>query len=134
MHVFGVDWHEGLHEYQVRDAQGKIGYIDYLLPDKILIEMKSRGESLVRAYNQGYDYCKCLSPDEYPELLMVSDFDYIQITNLRTMQTFKKFKLSTLKQHVRMCGILAGYDSEVTYQLVTAEPIPIRNYAKIRNQ
>ncbi len=40
MHVFGVDWHEGLHEYQVRDAQGKIGYIDYLLPDKILIEMK----------------------------------------------------------------------------------------------
>ena len=32
------------------------------------------------------------------------------------MQTFKKFKLSTLKQHVRMCGILAGYDSEVTYQ------------------
>ena len=40
MHVFGVDWHEGLHEYQVRDAQGKIGYIDYLLPDKILIEMQ----------------------------------------------------------------------------------------------
>lgn len=48
MHVFGVDWHEGLHEYQVRDAQGKIGYIDYLLPDKILIEMKREEKACTR--------------------------------------------------------------------------------------
>ncbi|MDI6533354.1 DNA methyltransferase [Bacillus mycoides] len=116
MNVFGVDFHEGLHEYQVRDAQGKIGYIDYLLPGKILIEMKSKGESLVRAYNQGYDYTKCLTPDEYPELLLVSNFDYIQVTNLKTMQTFKKFKVSQLKNRVRMLGLLAGYNSEVTFK------------------
>jgi type I restriction-modification system DNA methylase subunit len=114
--VFGVDIHEGLHEYQVRDGQGRIGYIDYLLPGKILIEMKSKGESLVRAYNQGYDYCKCLKPEEYPELLLVSDFDYIQVTNLKTMQTFKKFKISQLKKHVRMLGVLAGYNSVVTFK------------------
>jgi hypothetical protein len=114
--VFGVDWHEGLHEYQIRDMQGKIGYIDYLLPCKILIEMKSKGESLIRAYNQGYDYLKCLKPEEYPELLMVSDFDYIQVTNLRTMQSFKKFKINQLKNHIRMFGTLAGYNSEVTFK------------------
>ncbi|SCL90592.1 Protein of unknown function [Bacillus wiedmannii] len=28
MRVFGVDFHEGLHEYQIRDTQVKIGYID----------------------------------------------------------------------------------------------------------
>ncbi|MBJ8031848.1 DNA methyltransferase [Bacillus cereus group sp. N21] len=116
MNVFGVDFHEGLHEYQVRDNQGKIGYIDYLLPGKILIEMKSKGESLIRAYNQGYDYTKCLKPDEYPELLLVSDFDYIQVTNLKTMQTFKRFKVSQLKSHVRMLGTLAGYTSEITFK------------------
>lgn len=116
MHVFGIDWHEGMHEYPVTDIEGRTGYIDYLLPGKILIEMKSKGESLIRAYNQGYDYCKCLSDDEYPELLLVSDFDYIQVTNLRTMQTFKKFKLSQLKNHVRMLGTLAGYNSEVTFK------------------
>lgn len=115
MSIFGVDWHEGLHEHQVRDMQGKIGYIDYLLPGKILIEMKSKGESLTRAYNQGYEYVRCLKPDEYPELLMVSDFDYIQVTNLSTMQTFKKYKISQLKNRVRMFGKLAGYNSEVTF-------------------
>ncbi|MGG4289972.1 DNA methyltransferase [Priestia megaterium] len=116
MNVFGVDFYKGLHEHQVRDSQGKIGYIDYLLPGKILIEMKSKGESLVRAYNQAYDYTKCLKPEEYPELLLVSDFDYIQVTNLKTMQTFKKFKVSQLKSRVRMLGLLAGYNSEVTFK------------------
>ncbi|KMT21611.1 DNA methyltransferase [Clostridium cylindrosporum] len=116
MSVFGVDWHEGLHEYQVYDYQGRVGYVDYLLPGKILIEMKSKGESLVKAYNQGYDYAKCLKPDEYPELLMVSDFNFIQVTNLKTMQTFKKFKVSELKNKVRMLGTLAGYNSEVTFK------------------
>lgn len=116
MSVFGVDWLEGLHEYQVYDAEGKMGYIDYLLPGKILIEMKSKGESLIRAYNQGYDYAKCLKPEEYPELLLVSDFEYIQVTNLKSMKTFKKFKLNQLKKNIRMLGTLAGYNSEVTFK------------------
>ena len=85
MRVFGVDFHEGLHEYQIKDAQGKIGYIGYLLPGKILIEMKSKGEILVRGYNQGYEYTKCLKLEEYPELLLVSDFNYVQITNLKVL-------------------------------------------------
>lgn len=116
MAVFGVDWHEGLHEYPIRDVDGRIKYIDYLLPGKIIIEMKSKGESLIRAYNQAYEYVKCLTPEEHPELLMVSDFEYIQITNLKTMQTFNKFKLTKLKDHLRMLGILAGYTSEVKFK------------------
>lgn len=116
MYVFGVDWHEGLHEYKVRDLEGREGLIDYLLPGKIIIEMKSKGESLIRAYNQCYDYVKCLKPEEYPELLMVSDFEYIQVTNLKTMQTFNKFKISKLSKHIRMLGCLAGYNSEVEFK------------------
>jgi len=116
MAVFGVDWHDGLHEHPVINGEGRQNYIDYLLPGKILIEMKSKGESLIRAYNQGYDYVKCLKPDEYPELLLVSDFEWIQVTNLKTMKTFKQYKLKDLKKHVRMLGSLAGYDSAVTFK------------------
>ena len=116
MAVFGVDWHDGLHEYQIWTGDGRVNYIDYLLPGKILIEMKSKGESLIRAYNQGYDYSKCLKPDEYPELLLVSDFEWIQVTNLKTMQTFKNYKLKDLKKHVRMLGGLAGYNSQITFK------------------
>lgn len=116
MNIFNVDFYEGLHEYQIRNLNGRIGYIDYLLPGKILIEMKSKGESLVRAYNQAYDYTKSLNKEDYPELLLVSDFEYIQVTNLGTMQTFKKFKVSQLKNHIRMLGTLAGYTSDITFK------------------
>lgn len=116
MSVFGIDWHEGLHEYQVYDNEGKVGYVDYLLPGKILIEMKSKGDSLILAYNQGYAYTKCLKESEYPEILMVSDFENIQITDLKTMKTFKKFKVSELKKKIRMLGILAGYKTDVTFK------------------
>jgi len=47
---------------------------------------------------------------------MVCDFDQIQVTNLRTGQTFQKFKLNQFKKHLRMFGIVAGYTSEVTYK------------------
>jgi hypothetical protein len=116
MSIFGVDWHEGNHEYPVKDIQGKNNYIDYILPGKILIEMKSKGESLIIAYNRGMDYLKCLKPEEYPELLMVSDFENIQVTNLKSMKSFNSFKLSQLKKYVRMFGILAGYNSEVDFK------------------
>lgn len=116
MEIFGVDWREGLHEYQIRDSDGRLNYIDYLLPGKILIEMKSKGESLIRAYNQGAHYVKNLNPEDQPELLLVCDFEYFEVTNVRTGQRFKKFKLNKLKQHVRMFGVLAGYDSEVDYE------------------
>lgn len=116
MSVFGIDWHEGLHEYKVRNIEGRDGLIDYLLLGKIIIEMKSKGESLIKAYNQCYDYVKCLKPEEYPELLMVSDFEYIQVTNLKTMQTFNKFKISTLSKHIRMFGCLAGYTDDTLFK------------------
>lgn len=116
MSVFGVDWREGLHEHRVINEDGVQNYIDYILPGKILIEMKSKGESLIRAYNQAVTYSKCLKPDEYPELLLVCDFDQLQVTNLRTGQTFQKFKLNQFKRHLRMFGIVAGYTSEVTFK------------------
>ncbi|NLD33190.1 MAG: class I SAM-dependent DNA methyltransferase [Trichococcus flocculiformis] len=116
MSVFGVDWLEGLHERRITNEYGVQNYIDYILPGKILIEMKSKGESLIRAYNQAIVYSKCLKPEEHPEIIMVSDFEYIQVTNLRTGQAFQKFKLNQLKKHIRMFGVVAGYTSEVTFK------------------
>lgn len=116
MEIFGVDWREGLHEFQFHGKDGRLNYVDYLLPGKILIEMKSKGESLIRAYNQGMGYVTNLAPEEQPQLLLVSDFSQFQVTNIRTGQTFKVFKLNKLKDHLRMFGILAGYNSEVDYK------------------
>ncbi|MHC1787338.1 MAG: type IIL restriction-modification enzyme MmeI [Christensenellales bacterium] len=115
MQVFGVDWMDGLHEHPITRLDGTMGYIDYFLPGKILVEMKSRGQSLASAYSQAMGYVHALRPEEVPVLVMVSDFDRIQVYNLRKNHPYKPFTLSQLKAHARIFGLLAGYgqDSEI---------------------
>lgn len=109
MSVFGVDWHEGFHEHQIITADGVINYIDYYLPGKILIEMKSRGKSLDVAFSQAMQYVRALKPEEQPVLVMVSDFDTIRVYNTTKQHHYKPFRVTTLKPHVRIFGLLAGY-------------------------
>jgi len=109
MQVFGVDWLDGLHEYQLRLLDGSIAYVDYLLPGKILIEMKSRGKSLGAAYSQAMSYVHALKPEEVPALLMVSDFDQIQVYSLKKDHPYKPFRVRQLKGHTRIFSLLAGY-------------------------
>lgn len=112
MNIFGVDFREGFHEYQITFNDGSIGYIDYLLPGKILIEMKSTGKSLARGYSQAREYLKALKIEEAPKLIMVSDFKTIEVYNLEKDIKYKPFKLSQLKNHVRIFGTLAGYNDK----------------------
>lgn len=114
--IFGEDPENGRHEYRVTNEEGRQLYIDYILPGKILIEMKSKGESLIRAYNQAREYVNLLSPEDRPELLMCSDFEYIEVTNLKTGQRFKKFKITNLKKHIKMFGTIAGYDGKTDFE------------------
>lgn len=115
MQVFGVDWLDGLHELQLTLMDGSLAYVDYLLPGKILIEMKSRGKSRNGAYAQAMRYVRALPPDDVPQLVMVSDFDKVQVYNLRKDHPYKPFRVRQLKGHVRIFGLLAGYgqDSDV---------------------
>lgn len=93
MQVFGVDWLEGLHEYQLYLPDGAIAYVDYLLPGKILIEMKSRGKSLAAAYSQAMSYVRALKPEETPALVMVCDFDQIHVYSLKKEHPYKPFRV-----------------------------------------
>lgn len=113
MNVFGVDFRDGFHEHQINLKTGSIGYIDYFLPEKILIEMKSKGQSLEKAYSQAMEYVHSLKPEETPELVMVSDFETIRVYNLKKDFHYKPFKVSQLKKHVRIFGVLAGYKDKL---------------------
>ena len=83
MQVFGIDWHDGFHEHPIYLPDGSTGYVDYLLTGKILIEMKTKGKSLPAAYTQAMSYVHALKPEEVPALVMVSDFDQIQVYSLK---------------------------------------------------
>ena len=112
MQVFGVNPLEGLHEYQIYMPDGSPNYIDYLLPGKILIEMKSKGKSLAAAYAKAMSYVHALKPEEVPALVMVCDFDQVQVYNLKKDHPYKPFRVRQLKGHTRIFSQLAGYGAQ----------------------
>ncbi|NLB71332.1 MAG: class I SAM-dependent DNA methyltransferase [Chloroflexi bacterium] len=112
LHVFGVDWQTGFPQHQIILPSGKPNYIDYLLPGKILIEMKSRGESLEAAHTQAMNYVRGLKPEEIPRLIMVCDFYKIQIFNYDKKHPYKPFKITELRKHLRIFSRLAGFDAD----------------------
>ena len=111
MNIFGIHWKDGFHEYQITLKDGSIGYIDYFIPGEILIEMKSKGQSLTKAYTQAMAYVHSLKPEEIPVLLVVSDFDKMQVYNLEKDHRYNPFKISQIRKYVRIFGLLAGYDT-----------------------
>lgn len=119
MEVFGVDWHEGFHEHPITTPDGVINYIDYYLPGKILIEMKSRGKSLDVAFSQAMQYVHALKPEEQPVLVLVSDFDTLRVYNTLKQHHYKPFRVATLKPHIRIFSLVAGYgaDSDVRTEI-----------------
>ena len=76
LRVFGVEdpLQVGTFAFKVALSGASTGYIDYLWPSRIAIEMKSRGRDLKSAFAQLENYVEYLSQYEAPELLLVSDF------------------------------------------------------------
>lgn len=110
-HVFGVDLKRvALFEKKVPMGEKRDGYIDCLWRGTILIEMKSRGKSLNKAYKQAHDYAFNLTDEEIPEYVMVCDFENIKLYRLTTDQVWT-FKAANLHKHVRKFALLAGYKS-----------------------
>ena len=114
--VFGApNAHEiGTFEYRVSMDDGQNGYIDYLWPKTIAIEMKSKGKDLKKAYAQLKEYIVHLKAEDMPDLLMVCDFQNIWLYS-RTTKKQTKFKTRDLAKKVRLFASLAGYEASRTY-------------------
>ncbi|MGL4484109.1 MAG: class I SAM-dependent DNA methyltransferase, partial [Anaerovoracaceae bacterium] len=110
---FGVDdplEDGGEFEHKCPKEVGDDGYIDYFAPNKILIEMKTIGKDLDKAYIQLKDYALNLENEIIPQLLVVSDFARIILRNRKTKQKID-FPLKDLKKHVRKFADIAGYET-----------------------
>lgn len=69
--VFGIDRKRvATFESKVPMGKSRSGYIDLLWKGVILIEMKSEGKSLNKAYKQAQSYAFNLEDEELPEYIM----------------------------------------------------------------
>ena len=78
----------------------------------ILIEMKSRGKNLDKAYQQAIDYTHGLKQHELPKYILVSDFENFRLYDLED-NTLVEFKLNDLVNNVRHFGYMLGYQKKI---------------------
>jgi hypothetical protein len=70
-------------EEKVKKLDGGDGYIDLLWKDIVLVEMKSFGKSLDKAFTQAKDYLQKLKQHELPRYIPVSDFHTLRLNDLQ---------------------------------------------------
>lgn len=111
--VFGISSKRvSTFEHRVKKLDDKDGYIDLLWKGTILIEMKSRGKNLDKAYQQAKDYTHGLKQHELPKYILISDFENFRLYDLEENKTVD-FKLNDLINNVQHFGYILGYQKKV---------------------
>lgn len=98
--------------HKLGTAQGKI---DLLWKGTLLIEHKSLGKDLGKAYQQALDYFPGLKPEELPRYVLVCDFGQFELTDLEPdegVEPVHKFKLSELPDNIHRFAFIAGYRTQ----------------------
>ena len=110
--VFGITRKKiGTFEHRVKKLSEADGYIDLLWKGTILVEMKSRGKNLDKAFEQAKEYTYGLQQHELPKYILVSDFEIFRLTDLEENSTHE-FRISELVQNVQHFGYLLGYQKK----------------------
>ena len=108
--IFGVKRRSvARYEQHVRKLDNSSGFIDLFWPGMLLVEQKSEGRDLKKAYGQAGDYFDALPEKDRPRYILVSDFQNFELHDLdKDKQT--DFKLSDLTVHVEKFGFVIGIE------------------------
>ena len=115
LNIFGISQKRvATFEHRVKKIDDASGYIDLLWPGTLLVEMKSRGQDLEKAYTQAKNYCHGLKDHELPKLIMICDFHYFHIYREDGLSI--KFELSQLLDNLEVFEELAGYQKRTYHE------------------
>jgi len=113
LNVFGVDRKRvAVFEKQVDVTRAgrklKAGRIDLFWKGVLLVEHKSEGQDIGRAFSQASDYFDALPDRDLPRYILVSDFARFRLYDLEADKVIE-FRLGDLHKEVRHFGFIAGY-------------------------
>jgi type I restriction-modification system DNA methylase subunit len=111
--VFGISRRRvATFEEPVKKLGNKQGFIDLFWKGTLLVEHKSKGKDLNKAYEQATDYFPGLKEHELPKYILVSDFERIKLFDLDE-RTEHEFHLKDFYKNVKLFGFIAGYQKRV---------------------
>ena len=109
--VFGVPRRRvATFEQPVKKSDGHGGFIDLLWKGILLVEHKSRGKDLDRAFQQAKDYFPGLPDRDLPRYILVCDFARFRLYDLEEGGQHE-FPLPELYKNLRLFGFMAGYQT-----------------------
>ncbi len=121
--VFGISRRRvATFEEPVKKLGNKQGFIDLFWKGTLLVEQKSKGKNLEKAFEQATDYFPGLKDYELPKYILVSDFARIKLFDLDA-KTEHEFHLKDFYKNVKLFGFIAGYQKRV-YQ--EEDPVNIK--------
>lgn len=125
--VFGVDRKRvAVFEKQVEVTRAgrklKSGRIDLFWKGVLLVEHKSAGADLDRAFGQASEYFEALPDRDLPRYILVSDFARFRLYDL-VADSEVEFRLDDLHRNVRHFGFVAGYRVQ---EIRPQDPVNIR--------
>ena len=106
--IFGVKRRTvARYEQHVKKLDNRSGFIDLFWPGVLLVEQKSIGRDLTKAYDQAGEYFDALKESERPRYILVSDFQSFELHDLDERKTLA-FPLKDLPEHVEAFGFILG--------------------------
>ena len=106
--VFGVRRRTvARYEAHVEKLDNRSGFIDLFWPGVVIVEQKSAGRNLARAYDQAGEYFDALPERDRPRYILVSDFQSFELHDLDERETIA-FPLAGLPAHVEKFGFILG--------------------------
>ena len=109
--IFGIDRRRvAVFEKRAqRTSTAGGGFIDIFWPGTLIAEHKSAGKSLEDAEQQAIDYLESIDVDDFPGLVITSDFATLRVRDLGGDNTPYTFPLTKLPEEIDRLGHLAGY-------------------------
>lgn len=108
--VFGVSRPKlASFEQPVKLLGDKRGSIDLFWKGTLIVEHKSAGKDLDRAYTQALDYFPGLKEHDLPKIIIVSDFQRIKIYDL-IKDTSHEFKIKEFPDNLGYFRFMLGYE------------------------
>ena len=109
--IFGID-RKRVATFEARakrESTGGRGRIDLHWPGTLVVEHKSAGKDLATAEAQAIDYLESINIDNFPGVIITSDFGHFRVLDLGGDNTPFTFPLADLPREIDRFGFIAGY-------------------------
>ncbi|MCX6150004.1 MAG: hypothetical protein NTX22_05725 [Ignavibacteriales bacterium] len=99
-------------EEPVKQLNKEYGFIDLFWKSNLIVEHKSKGKSLDKAYSQALAYFGGIKEEELPKYVIVSDFSRFRLYDIDE-NTYHEFNLKDLPKNIHKFGFILGYQKKV---------------------